>query len=169
MFRDAGDFPAALEKLPWMVTLGVQVPLLLSLSVVFLSTFTLWPLAAGIHRLIRRRRGQTGQAVVPRRAVTAAVLVGVLAFLFVLALDAMLGNSQYRLQLVYGMTPGMVALLCVPIAITALVPVLVYFAVQSWLRGQWTRLGRGYYSVVALAAVVLVLFFLQWNLLGFRY
>jgi presenilin-like A22 family membrane protease len=44
---------------------------------------------------------------------------------------------------------------------------LSIFACVAWKRGDWTIVRRIYYSVVALAALLMVPFLYHWNLLGF--
>jgi hypothetical protein len=45
---------------------------------------------------------------------------------------------------------------------------LLAFTVMAWMRGDWALLGRLYYSLVALASVLFVLFAGYWNLSGWR-
>ena len=40
------------------------------------------------------------------------------------------------------------------------------FATVAWKRGKWTRLQRTYYSVISLAALLMVPYLYHWNLLG---
>jgi len=162
--------PSAFEKLSWPDTLAVQLPFMTATGAIFLSTFTLWPLAVLLRKAVRWLRGA------PRRGFTAGKLpavlaagAGMLAVLFFAGLDQMLGNSQYRLRLVYGMTAEMTALLWIPILVTPLACLLGYFAAQSWRRRYWGLPTRIYYALVALAALLLIPFFWNWNLLGFRY
>jgi hypothetical protein len=105
----------------------------------------------------------------PRLVVTAAILAGLLSFALMAGLDAWLGNSAYRLTLIYGMSSEMVGLLWVGILFAFVALMLAVFSVQAWRRRWWSAWGRIYYSVVALAALLFVAFLMQWNLLGFRY
>jgi len=57
------------------------------------------------------------------------------------------------------MTPEMVALLWIPILIAPPACLLGYFTVQSWRRGHWGLPTRVYYTIVAIAALLLIPFF----------
>ena len=165
-----GALPVAFEKLHWKDSLPSTLGLLSSLGVIFVSTFTLWPLVVLIGFLVQFRRGPPLRPAQRHRL--ASVLAGFTGFLivvFLAGMDTLIGNSQYRLQLVYGMTPEMVALLWIPLVTSALTVALVYFAVHSWRKGWWSLAGRLHYSLVTLAALAFIPFLLNWNLLGFRY
>ncbi len=153
-----GGWPLALEKLSWLDDVYWQRPILLSMMGVFFSSLTIWPLAA----LLRGRRR-------PGLPALAAAVDALAGFAFMLGVDTWIGNSGYRLRLVYGMTPEMVALLWLPILMVPLTLLLVLFAARAWRRRQWSFAGRLYYSLTSITAVAFLAFLLQWNLLGFRY
>jgi hypothetical protein len=46
---------------------------------------------------------------------------------------------------------------------------LPFFAFKIWRRGDWSLLRRIYYSLMALAGILLMPFFYYWNLLGFQF
>jgi len=95
--------------------------------------------------------------------------VALLGVSFSLGVELWIGNSQYRLKLVYGMTPEMVALLWLGLAMTALTPLVVYSAFRAWSERWWSLTGRLYYSLLTVAALAFVWFLANWNALGFRY
>jgi hypothetical protein len=147
-----------------------QLPLIWLLLLVFLTTFTLWPAVHLVRFLIRKRRKRSEPLRQSNRpASSLAAVTGILSFVFLTGLDGLLGNSQYRLSLVYGMTPEMVALLCLPIVITILTVPLLFHSFLAWNRNYRSAFGRLYFTLVTLAAVVLVSFMWNWNLIGFRY
>jgi hypothetical protein len=169
-FMSQGGFPAAFERMSWREDMRVQVPLLIALGGVFISAITLWPLAAAGAALVRRGRKSPRQT--PPLPRSNALFIGawaLLAVTFVGGVDAMIGNSSYRLQLVYGMTPPMVALLWLGILLAATVPLLLYFAAQAWQRRRGSLATRLYVALLALASVAFVAFLANWNLLGFKY
>jgi len=151
----------------------------LTLAGLMATTFTLWPIALLLRAVVRRfgvrRRIASPVPEAPARwhlsrwAIAAAMLAGLLVFVLMAGLDSWLGNSAYRMTLVYGMTREMVALLWTAIVFSVLAVCLAALAVLAWRRRWWGRWGRVYYSVVALSAVLFVVFLMQWNLLGFRY
>lgn len=168
LFGDQGGFPTAFEKLSWRESIKFQLPLALTLMSILASTFTLWPLGFLIRWLTRHRPGRAARRS-PRGVVAVPVLAGMLAVALMAGLDAWIGNSGYRMRLVYGMTPEMVGLLWLAIVFAALAVLLAVFAVQAWRRGWWTRGARAYYSLIAIAALLFAAFLSNWNLLGFRY
>jgi hypothetical protein len=87
----------------------------------------------------------------------------------ILTLRRQLGNSAYRNQLVYGMTPGMLALLWAAIALAVLTLPLAFRAVRLWRQGSYPLFLRMYFALVALAAVIFVALLWNLNLLGFYY
>jgi len=154
----AGGAPQALERLAWKDDVMVQRPLLLVLAAVFASSFTVWPLA---WLVFGRRRPPWPAAI--------GALNGLLAITFMAGLDILIGNSFYRMRLVYGMTPEMIAMLWVPLAMIPLTAALLYWAARIWRRSQWSVSGRIYYSALAAASVAFLAFLAEWNLIGFRY
>jgi hypothetical protein len=41
--------------------------------------------------------------------------------------------------------------------------------VIAWMRGYWSLVSRLYYSLIALASVLFVLFAGYWNMVGWRF
>ncbi|MBM3789229.1 MAG: beta-lactamase family protein [Acidobacteria bacterium] len=162
--------PSALEKLSWRDSLSVQLAFFAASGAVFISSFTLWPLVTFLRWIYRwlRRMPKPAPAAARLPAVAAGV-TGVLAVLFFAGLDQWLGNSQYRLRMVYGMPWEMVALLWIPIVVAALACLLAWVAVDSWRRRCWGVTTRIYFTLVAATALLFVAFLWNWNLLGFQY
>ncbi len=162
--------PSAFEKLAWHDTLRVQLAFLSVTGAIFLSSFTLWPLAALLRKAYRWVRGAPSPAASRGRLpALLAAATGMLAILFFAGLDQMLGNSRYRMGMVYGMPPEMAALLWIPLMLAVFALVLSFFAVLAWRRGYWGPWTRIYYTLIVLASLLLIPFFWNWNLLGFRY
>jgi len=162
--------PSALEKLSWRDTLPVQLAFLLGAGAVFISSFTLWPLLVVLRRAYRRLRNYPTQPSSRGRLPAAlAAFTGMLAVLFFTGLDQLIGNSRYRLGMAYGMPAEMVGLLWLPIVLAVLAVPLACYTAAAWKRGWWGFWTRAYYTLIALAALLLIPFFWNWNLLGFRY
>jgi len=70
---------------------------------------------------------------------------------------------------VYGVPPGIKALLWIPIVTTLLASVVLLLAVWAWRSRLWSVWNRLHYSLVAAAGLIFVWFFVYWNLLGFHY
>lgn len=59
--------------------------------------------------------------------------------------------------------------LFMPIIFVGLTVAIIAFSVMAWKNKYWTALNRVHYTLVALSAVVLSLFFYHWNLLGWMF
>lgn len=161
--------PTAFEKLSWRDSFKVQLPLVVSLTLVFLTALTVWPLTTVGSRWAQRKRGKARAYSPHRGASLLAAGVALLGVLFNLGVEFWIGNSQYRLKLVYGMTPEMVALLWLGVVMAVLTLWVAYFAIQAWRKQWWSLAGRLYYSLLTVAALAFVWFLTNWNVLGFRY
>jgi glucan phosphoethanolaminetransferase (alkaline phosphatase superfamily) len=162
--------PSAFERLVWYDTLPVQLGFIFTASALLASSFTVWPFVRMVVCVWRRLRGKRKPAgPASRSPALAAAVTGLLVVVFFAGLDQMLGNSQYRLQMAYGMTPEMVALLWIPLLVGVLACFLAWFSFISWRRRQWSLPMRVYYSLLALAAALVIPFCWNWNLIGFQY
>lgn len=158
--------PSAFERLAWYDTLPVTLGFIFTGSALLASSFTLWPLVAMALCALRRLRGKPQSAGPGSRApALAAGVTGLLVVAFFAGLDQMLGNSQYRLQMAYGMPPEMEALLWIPPLVAVLACVLAWLSFRLWRRRQWSLPMRIYYSLLALAALLFIPFCWNWNLL----
>lgn len=159
---------SAFERLAWYESARQQVPLLGGCALVFLSAALGWPVVA----LIRRRRVRVADDTAT--AGLAAWIAGVVSWASV----ALLVSSQILLSLalqlkvrplLHGMTPAVLANLCVANLIAVVTIALPVFTLLAWTRGWWSPIARMHYTLVTLAAVYFVLFLAYWNQLGFRY
>jgi len=85
-----------------------------------------------------------------------------LVFLLVLLLS-------FGEELVFGVPLLIRVILVIPIITSILSVVFLALTVIAWMRGHWSLVGRLYYSLIALASVLFVLFAGYWNLLGWRF
>jgi threonine/homoserine/homoserine lactone efflux protein len=132
-----------------------------ALLLVFVSAVVLWPLGALIHCLRKRSRAPNPAR---RRAKWLGWIVSALNPVFLLAMLLSFGEG-----LVHGVPLPIRVILVIPIATSVLSIVLLGCTVIAWMRGYWSRVGRLYYSLVALASVLFVLFAGYWNMLGWRF
>lgn len=123
-------------------------------ALVVLATTLVWPLTA----LVRRLRGRS------RTAPRAPRLVAAVAALLCWGFAAFFGYAIAR-DLLQGLLLAGSPLLQIPLGVAALFTVTaVGAAVAAWLKGWWGLLGRAHYTVVALAAVVVLAVGLRYNL-----
>jgi CubicO group peptidase (beta-lactamase class C family) len=152
--------PFAYFKAAWYQTVGFQLPLLVACLVLFASALIAFPVAYLAHRL-------RGVGSAPSRAASAARwLAGItgalnllLAAWFVVSL---LGYAQS-----YVWPTGTVAaitrlwLLGLPLTLG-----IVVLAALAWKNSYWNVVSRVHYTLVALAAVLFIVFLNNWNLIG---
>ncbi len=160
-------FPAAFEKAGWRDAPSLHLPLLLTAAGAFLTAFTLWPLWGLVSRWWRKDRNQGSR--VPGVASLSAGVFGLLLLVLLAGLDGLLGNSTYRVRLIYGMTWEMVALLWIGIVLAGLALLMLVWCVLLWRQRRGSLLTRIYYSFLTLSAAYVVFFLENWNLLGFWY
>lgn len=164
LFLDLLGSPIGLEKLTWYETNSFHIGLIGFILLVFLSVCVVWP----VGHLIRRRRKLPAEG---RRTARFARLLAALTIALNLIFIIGFAVSMYRIgeDLIYGMSPVVIALLVIPIVITILTIGLVIFTVLGWKNKYWSLLGRLYYSLITLACIGFIFFLNYWNLLGFRY
>jgi CubicO group peptidase (beta-lactamase class C family) len=152
-----------LEKVAWYETEAIQLVLIGFLLLAFLSVLV-WP----THALIRRLRGQRGQA--SRLSTWSRVLAGLLSMLNLIFLLGLGAGIAYSLKTMAPEIPAYFpALLVIPLVTAALAVAVLVLAVLAWRRHTWSFGGRLHYSLVALAGWLFLWFVSYWNLLGFRF
>jgi CubicO group peptidase (beta-lactamase class C family) len=151
----------AFEKLAWYESAEAQLGTLGSLLLLFVSAVVLWPLGALIDRLRKRTRAPDPAR---RRALWVGWMVSALNLVFMLGILLSFGEGM-----VYGVPLPIRVILVIPIVTSMLSPVFLALAVIVWMRGTWSLVGRLYYSLIALASVLFVLFAGYWNMLGWRF
>jgi hypothetical protein len=151
----------AFEKLAWYESAAAQIGTMGFLLLLFCSAVVLWPLGALIRRLRRRDREPNPTW---RRTVWVGWVVSGLNLVFLLVLLLSFGE-----QLVFGVPLLIRVILVIPIITSILSVVFLALPVIAWMRGHWSLVGRLYYSLIALASVLFVLFAGYWNLLGWRF
>jgi hypothetical protein len=131
------------------------------LLVLFASAVVLWPLGVVIRRL-RKRNREPNPAW--RRALWVGWVVSALNLVFLLVVLLSFGE-----ELVFGVPLLIRVILVVPIVTSILSVVTLALTLVAWVRGHGSFVGRLHYSLMALAAVLFVLFAGYWNMLGWRF
>jgi uncharacterized membrane protein YuzA (DUF378 family) len=151
----------AFEKLAWYEYPEVQLGTLGTLLLLFVSAVVLLPLGALIGRLRKRSRG--GRPGSRLGLWVGWVVSGLnLAFLLVVLLS-------FGEELVFGVPPLIRVMLVIPIVTGILSVITLALTVIAWVRGHGSLVGRLYYSLIALASVLFILFVSYWNMLGWRF
>jgi hypothetical protein len=151
----------AFEKLAWYESAEAQIGTMGSLLLLFVSAVVLWPLGALIDRLRKRSRAPNPAR---RRALWVGWIVSVLNLVFLLVILLSFGEG-----LVYGVPLPIRVILVIPIVTSILSVVFLALTVLAWMRGYGSLVSRLYYSLIALASVLFVLFAGYWNMLGWRF
>jgi CubicO group peptidase (beta-lactamase class C family) len=153
------------ERIAPYETTNFQLAFIVAICVIFLSGGIVWL----IFPLIRRKR--SGPVFLAALAAGLASVLN-LAFLVVLLLVMESAASTQDLHyswLEYGVPPGVVALLCIPLVTTALAITLPVFAAVIWRRRTQPLAARLHYTLLVLAALTFIPFLRYWNLLGFHF
>jgi len=162
----------AFARLAWYETEAFQVGLLATCAALFLSALLSWLIGAFINRRAGRARVPGPHPV--SRARLLAALVGGLDLLSMAMLLFTL--SRYRANVATNIPSLLLPVMIVEFIAAALTLGVVGFAVMAWAgKGDpegspyWSVCGRVHYTLVALAALVYVVWLYCWNLLGFRF
>jgi CubicO group peptidase (beta-lactamase class C family) len=151
----------AFERLAWYESAEAQMGTMGSLLLLFASAVVVWPLGVVIRR-VRKRKREPNPAW--RRALWVGWGVSALNLVFLLVVLLSFGE-----ELVFGVPLVIRVILVIPIVTTILSVVTVALSLVAWARGQGSFVGRLTYSLMALAAVLFVLFAGYWNMLGWKF
>jgi len=92
-----------------------------------------------------------------------ALLVSGLSLVFMVTVFLGLGDPTLGIPLIIKIA------LVIPIVIIPLAVILLGRTIEAWVKAYGSVWGRIYYSLISVAAVVLILFAAYWNLLGWRF
>ena len=151
--------PEAFHKLPTLESSQFQLPLFAVIILIFLSALLGWPLA---YLLRQPRPKQASGARIARWL--AASMVSLFLCSFILIVIELSGDL---FDYAYGVPTRMAILLRVQYLTAVLALGMVGLTIFAWRRGWWTFMARVHYSVLTLAAVMLIPFLIYWRLLGF--
>jgi CubicO group peptidase (beta-lactamase class C family) len=163
------ELPGAFERLAWHDAPSFMNEYTSWLLLGAWIVLGLWPVAAGVAWVMARRRGvRLAPGPFGARwlglgsAVAFNALWATFGFLFVARSVRMLSQST---GLVYGVDSQMAGLSRIPYVLAPLGAVIVASAVYGWKRGLWDLPRRMAYSLLAIAAVLVLAFLVRWNYL----
>jgi len=151
-----------LTRLAWYETTTTHLVLVCGLLLTFLSGCLVGPIG-GLLRRIRRR-----PVLASRTNRLSGWLAGIysgLALVFLIGLVVSLlaiDSNEFN----FGIPASVKALLIIPLLLIPMTLGLLVFAGVAWKRGDWSLAGRLHYSLVTLAALLLIPFLLYWNLVA---
>jgi len=154
------------EKIGWHEHRSFNRTLMAFCVLVFVSVCIAWP-ASALQGKIRNRPVEEKLNPQARLARLCAGITCCLAFFMIVTLIVYMSLFPPTLQ--YGELGFIPVLLILPFITSVLSLGLIYFTIVCWKYGYWTVLGRLHYTLVTMAALVLIPFLWHWNLLGFYY
>lgn len=151
--------PMPLEPTPLIDQTKFWLPLLGISVVLFITVLT---------GFVYRRREIKAMPKAQKWAVRLSVSTAAWALMtavatFVVVLNMGLIDRLSRIS------PSLNLYLFMPITLLGLTVVLMVLSIMAWKNKYWTVLKRVHYTLVALSAVVMSLFFYHWNLLGWHF
>lgn len=154
------DYVIAMDKIPWYGRYDLHLGLLALVCLLLLTAVLVW-LGGWLLRRIQKR-----PALPPEmsRARWVAAAVAVLIPLFLVRLLMVLSRPM---DVIFGMTPALKAVLALPLLSTALTLAMLWLAVRAWRSAAWPPAARLHYAVVTGGALLFIPFLWYWNLLGF--
>ncbi|MGI8510742.1 MAG: serine hydrolase domain-containing protein [Gemmatimonadaceae bacterium] len=146
------------ERVPWYGMPSLWYTLLGVSALLFITVLT---------SLFYRRKDIKVMPTDRKRAVWVAVATAACFFLTFLFLGVALASNMATLG---GQIPTSLRVaLVMPIIFVLLTISLIVAAIQMWLGSYWGSGRRIHFTLVTLAAISVCLFFVQWNLLGWRF
>ncbi|WP_440945255.1 serine hydrolase domain-containing protein [Methanosarcina sp. T3] len=156
------DPTAAYEKVPWQDDLSINLFLLGSCILLFLSTL-IWPISLIIRHSPRE----------PKKPVRAARLfaggASMINLLFLTGLKFLFQDKLANIEFIYSVSTFLILLLAIALIAAILALGSVVFAVLAWKDNYWSYPERIHYSLVVMALLAFVWWLNNWNLLGFRF
>ncbi|MBW7883920.1 MAG: alpha/beta fold hydrolase [Caldilineaceae bacterium] len=149
----------AFEKVPWYETVSFHT----LLAGIWLALFLLVIAAAAVTWPIRSRWPAMGFMAANPLAWRLLVAGCVAGLLFVVGLLLVTENA-----LLYGVTPGLVAVLALPVAALLLAGASLITTAAGWSSSQWSPVTLTFYAVSLIAMAGFAWWLHYWNLLGWR-
>lgn len=146
------------ERVPWDEVPSLWYKLLGISALLFLTTLT---------TLYYRRKDIRAMPKDHKRAQWLSVVTAAWFFLTFIVLAAVLTST--RSSLGSQIPTSLKVALVMPLVFVLLTILLIAAAIQVWRRSYWGAGRRVHFTLIMLAAVVVCLFFNQWNLLGWRF
>ena len=148
----------ALEKVPWFETSEFGQLLVAAFGVLFGSACLAWPVGRWLGRrsgAFSLLAGKAGLGASLLGGINLSLLGGVTVGLF--AID--------RYEFVYGIPPGLLAVLKLSVFSALLGPLVGAVCLLAWVRGWGSTPSRLYYTAVAVGGLGFIWFLATWNLL----
>ena len=153
----------AYQRVPWY-----EVGWIHGVALLFCAFTFLWATAVGLIGPIFKQDSKTHKPRSHPWVLQLAGLSGLLNLVFLIGLPLGLWLTG-AWKLAYGMPGFAIALFCLPILTTALLPLVLLAAFKVSRAQDWPTGARIRYGLFTLGAVGFVPLLLYWNLLGFQF
>ena len=159
--------PVSFERLKWYQSGTLHAVLAATGFLIFLS-FCFVTLVGFILRVFSKAKWREVTSPASRLAWRIAFLVSALVVLspVIAVVWYLIGDPEWRPYKIESTLYVSTSLLQLAALIGLTLPI---FAYRAWRQSYWPFLRRTYFSVVALAGLLMLPFFYYWNLLGFRF
>ncbi len=160
--------PVSFEKLKWYESGTLHAILAVTGFLVFLSFCAVTLFGFVVHLISKTKRDDASVSGASRLAWRMGFLVSALVVLSpVVALGwYYVGDPELRPYKIIFALYASVSVLQLAALLGFTLPI---FAFKSWKHMYWSLMRRIYFSLVALAGLMLMPFFYYWNLLGYRF
>ncbi len=126
--------------------------------ILFLTVFVGW---------LYRRKEYKAMEAAERTAIRFSMAMAAANLLFVIFLGLII--STYKMELFQNIPFIFDLNLMLPIVASLLTIGVLYHAVQAWRQGYWRTGRRIHYTLIALAALYMTIYYNYWNILGFQH
>ena len=136
-------------------------------TLLFLGALIGWPIGFFTGRSSRAASARPNPFLA-RLARWAAALFGLLWLLFLLGMGAIFMDIHPGFgvpKIVFETPPLLYNLMRLPLGMAGLALVMLVFAVLAWVQRYWGWVGRSFYSLLTLFALLLTSSLIYWNLL----
>ncbi|WP_082089019.1 serine hydrolase domain-containing protein [Methanosarcina siciliae] len=156
------DPTATYEKVPWHDDLSINLFLLGSCILLFLSTL-IWPISLII---------KCSPSKPKKPSSTARLFAGgasMINLLFLTGLTFLFRDKTANVEFIYSVSTFLILLLAIALIAAILALGSAVFAALAWKDSYWSYPERIHYSLVVLALLTFVWWLNNWNLLGFKF
>jgi CubicO group peptidase (beta-lactamase class C family) len=153
-----------LERVPFIDSGRLHLPVLVFYLTVFLFTLVHWPLVYFVRRRYKPQPG-AGQALLPG-VKGLGWAASFLALLFIVGLAASLSKPW---EILYAVPPAVKILLVIPLVLCPLAAVMLYRAFKLTSKAKYGLSGVVHVYALVIALCLFLWQLNHWNLLGFHY
>jgi hypothetical protein len=153
-----------MERLPFIDSGSLHIPVMAIWMLVFLFTFIHWPAVYLIRRKYSLNPGE--QQALPALNKWIGWITSVLVLIFIIGLMSSLSKPW---ELAYGVSPALKTMLIIPLILCLLLPVLIFVTYKLTVSKRFSLSGKIHFYVLTFSLLLFLWQLNHWNLLGFKY